>query len=100
LACASEIQLVLRNHRKESGFSPRVRIGVHAGEVLQSKGGLVGAEVHTASRVASAAQGDEVLVSSATAEVAGAGFEFRDELEIEAKGMSEPLLVRALVWRE
>jgi hypothetical protein len=40
------------------------------------------------------------LVSSATAEVAGPGFAFGDEAEIEAKGMSEPLLVRALVWRE
>jgi len=100
LACAVQIQLVLRKHRKESGFSPQVRIGVHVGEVLQSNGGLVGHEVHSAARVSSAARGDEILVSSATAEVASPGFAFGDEAEIEAKGMSEPLLVRALVWRE
>ncbi len=99
LKCASEIQVVLRAHRKESGFAPRVRIGVHAGEVLESNGGLVGTEVHAASRVASAAAGDEVLVSSSTTEVAGDGFEFSDEVAIEAKGMSEPIRVRNLIWK-
>ena len=100
LACAVQIQVVLRRHRKESGFAPQVRIGVHAGEVLQSNGGLVGHEVHSAARVSAAARGDEILVSSATSEVAGPGFIFGDEVEIEAKGMSDPLLVRALFWRE
>jgi len=98
LECAAEIQVVLRRHRKASGFSPRVRIGVHAGEVLRSTGGLVGHEVHVAARISAASRGDEVLVSSATAEVAGTGFSFGEEWETEGKGMSDALLVRALVW--
>jgi len=98
LACAADIQVVLRRHRKESGFSPRVRIGVHAGEVLQLNEGLVGHEVHTAARVSSAARGDEILVSNATTEIAGPAFVFGDKFEIEAKGISESVLVRALIW--
>ena len=100
LACAADIQVVLRRHRKESGFSPRVRIGVHAGEVLQLSEGLVGHEVHTAARVSSAARGDEILVSNATAEIAGPGFVFGDKFEIEAKGISESVFVRALIWAD
>jgi class 3 adenylate cyclase len=100
LACAVEIQVVLRRHRKESGFAPRVRIGLHAGEVLRSSGGLVGHEVHRAARVSSAAGGDEILVSSGTADAAGPDFVFGGELEVEAKGMSEPIPVRTLIWRE
>jgi class 3 adenylate cyclase len=95
--CAAEIQNVLRRHRKESGFSPRVRIGIHVGEVLQSDEGLVGHEVHSAARVAGAAQGGEVLVSEAIATALGDSYQFDEMREIEAKGVSEPIAVRTLI---
>ena len=98
LECAAEIQTVLRRHRKDSGFSPRVRIGVHVGEVLQSGGALVGLEVHTAARVAGAAEGDQVLVSKATVEAVGDRFQFGAGQEIQAKGIGEALVIQPLLW--
>ena len=47
--CAIEIQRALRRHRKDAGFSPKVRIGIHAGPILLTDGDLVGHEVHLAS---------------------------------------------------
>lgn len=98
LKCAAEIQAVLRKHRKDSGFSPRVRIGVHVGEVLQSEHALVGLEVHTASRVAGAAGGDQVLVSHATVELVGDSFAFGPAQETEVKGIGQPLVIHPLLW--
>ena len=97
LRCAAQIQKILHLHRKEAGFSPRVRIGIHLGEVLQSSAGLVGHEVHVAARVASAGNGDEVLVSLETMDGVS-GFDFERKRAIEVKGISEPLMVGSLAW--
>lgn len=45
-----------------------VRMGVHMGEASQSETGLVGYDVHRASRIAAAAHGGQVLLSSSAAE--------------------------------
>ena len=99
LGCATQIQRVLRRHRKEAGFSPRVRIGIHLGPVLHSHEGLVGQQVHVAARVVSAAEGDEVLVSVETIDRAS-GFELKHKRTIKIKGISEPLMVGSLVWED
>jgi len=97
LGCATQIQRVLRRHRKEAGFSPHVRIGIHLGPVLQSQEGLLGRQVHVAARVASAGEGDEILVSLETMERVS-GFDFERHREITVKGISEPLMVGSLAW--
>lgn len=96
--CAIEIQRALRQNRKESGFSPRVRIGVHSGEVLEASGTLVGHQVHLAARVGSAAEGDEILFSANTIDALSGQFEFERSREIIAKGISDPVSVQSLVW--
>ncbi len=98
LGCAARIQSVLHDHRKEEGFSPRVRIGIHVGSVLQTSDDLIGRQVHMAARVASAGEGDEVIVSKETMDQVS-GFEFESERAITAKGIDEPLIVGSLVWR-
>lgn len=98
LGCAARIQRVLHDHRKEAGFSPRVRIGIHVGPVLQTSDDLIGHQVHMAARVASAGEGDEVIVSKeAMSQVSG--FEFENERAITVKGIDKPLDVGSLVWR-
>lgn len=47
----------------------RVRIGMHTGEAHRHGNGFVGVAVHLAARIASAASGGQVLVSSATADM-------------------------------
>lgn len=51
----------------------RVRMGIHTGEVTLNETGYVGMELHRAARIAAAAHGGQVLVSSATAVLTGAG---------------------------
>ncbi len=47
----------------------RVRIGLHSGEAAVSETGYVGADVHRAARISSAAHGGQVLMSQATREL-------------------------------
>ena len=99
LGCAAQIQRVLERHRKEEGFSPRVRIGVHAGRVLLANEGLVGHQVHVAARVASEGESDEVLVTLETINDK-TGFVFENQRTITAKGVEDPLAVSSLVWKD
>jgi predicted ATPase/class 3 adenylate cyclase len=49
----------------------RVRVGVHTGTPLLSEEGYVGADVHLAARVGAAGHGGQIVLSAATAELAG-----------------------------
>ena len=53
-----------------------VRIGVHAGEMFHTDGDVLGATVHKAARVAAAADGGQIVVSSIVRQLAGDGAEF------------------------
>jgi predicted ATPase len=50
----------------------RVRMGLHTGEPLRVDEGYVGFDVHRAARIAAAGHGGQVLLSQATADIAGA----------------------------
>jgi predicted ATPase len=65
LAAAADAQRALA----ELGL--RVRMGVHTGEVSLNETGYVGFEVHRAARIAAAAHGGQVVVSSSTAALVG-----------------------------
>ena len=49
----------------------RVRMGLHTGEPLRTDEGYVGFDVHRAARIAAAGHGGQVLLSQATADLAG-----------------------------
>ena len=49
----------------------RVRMGLHTGEPLRVDEGYVGFDVHRAARIAAAGHGGQVLLSQATADLAG-----------------------------
>jgi predicted ATPase len=50
----------------------KVRIGLHTGEPARGEEGYVGFDVHRAARIAAAGHGGQVLLSQATADLAGA----------------------------
>ncbi len=50
----------------------RVRMGLHTGEPVSGEEGYVGMDVHRAARIAAAGHGGQVLLSQATADLAGA----------------------------
>jgi pimeloyl-ACP methyl ester carboxylesterase len=70
------------------GFGVEVRAGLHTGEVQVADEKVRGIAVHTGARIAGAASGGEVLVSSTVKDlVAGSGIEFEDRGAQELKGV-------------
>lgn len=95
LECAVSIQRKLADHRREHGFAPRVRIGVHATSASQVGGRYRGRGVHEASRIAALAGPDEIVASRATVP---AGFPLSELREEKVKGISKPLEVVRVDW--
>jgi predicted ATPase/class 3 adenylate cyclase len=82
VAAAAQAQSAL------AGAPVRVRMGLHTGEPVQGGEGYVGFDVHRAARIAAAGHGGQVLLSQATADLAGA--EVRDLGLHRLKDLSAP----------
>lgn len=69
------VAAALRAQRELASFiwpeagEARVRMGIHTGSPTVHDGGYVGMAVHRAARIAAAAHGGQVVISSATAEL-------------------------------
>ena len=99
IRAAVAIQRALAEHRRETGFAPRVRSGLHAAEADTDGTDWTGMGVHAAARVGAVAQGDEVLATRATAESAGSGFKLTEARSVALKGISTPVDVVTVDWR-
>ena len=67
-----------------------VRVGLHAGEIIERADDVSGVAVHIAARVAAIAKPREVLVTRTIKDlVAGAGLTFADRGEHTLKGIDE-----------
>jgi class 3 adenylate cyclase len=100
LECAVDIQRRLARHRREHGFAPKVRIGLHVAEAMREGRDYHGRGVHIAARIGAAAAGEEILVSQAVAEEVGpVRFGLSDPHEVTLKGVDTPVEVRRVDWR-
>jgi predicted ATPase/class 3 adenylate cyclase len=68
----------------------RVRMGIHTGIGEVRDGGYVGFDVHRAARIANAAHGGQVIVSSTTRALLGQGVDLRDLGEQRLKDLPDP----------
>jgi len=94
---SSAVQRMLTAHRREHGFAPRIRIGIHTSEAIRSGRAFRGAGVHQAARIAALAGADEILASRVAAEATGAQHgEIRTE---KLKGIAAPVEIVRLDWR-
>jgi class 3 adenylate cyclase len=98
IGCAVEIQRRLMEHRREHGFAPHVRIGLHATAATRNRDDYSGLGVHAAARIAALAGPGEILTS---AETVGelAGVETSDPRTVQLKGIADPVDVVAIDWR-
>jgi class 3 adenylate cyclase len=100
LECAVDIQRRLARHRREHGFSPTVRIGLHTTEATRQVGDYRGRGVHVAARIGAAAASEEILVSSAALSAIGPiRFVLSDPRQLTLKGVDEAVEVRSVNWR-
>jgi class 3 adenylate cyclase len=98
LACAVAIQRRLADQRKQHGFAPQVRIGLHASEAAQVGADFRGKGVHEAARIASLAEGGEIVASRTTVGAAPQ-YPASEPRTVTLKGISEPMEVVTIDWR-
>ena len=100
LECAVDIQRRLARHRREHGFAPLVRIGLHATEATREGRDYRGRGVHVAARIGATAAGEEILVSTAAMKgISSSRFGLSDPREVSLKGVDELVEVRSVDWR-
>jgi class 3 adenylate cyclase len=99
IECATHIQRSLADHRRDHGFAPQVRIGVHAAEVTDRAGDYGGKGVHAAARVGAAAGAGEILVSRAALDGLEHRFTASNARGLVLKGLAEPVEVVTVDWR-
>jgi class 3 adenylate cyclase len=98
--CGVDIQRRLARHRREHGFAPTVRIGIHTAEATREGTDYRGRGVHVAARIGAAATTEEILVSSAALGALGSSrFGLSEPRGLTLKGVKEPMEVRSVDWR-
>lgn len=98
--CAVGIQRSLNDHRREHGFAPWVRIGIHVAEATRMESDYSGRGVHAAARIGGLGGRDDIVVSAAVLAAAGEiPYDVSDAREVELKGITEPVVVHDLDWR-
>ena len=104
LDCAITLQRALHeegigNHHEGFPNGLRVRVGINAGEPIAEDDDLFGHAVIAAARIASLAEGGEILVANVVRElVAGKGFLFNDRGEQPLRGLEDPVRIWQVRW--
>ena len=77
-----------------------VRAGLHTGEVIHDSGDFYGKHVNLAARIASQANGGQILASSLLKELTDSAgdIEFDGGTEVELKGLTGTQRVFAISW--
>jgi class 3 adenylate cyclase len=99
LACAVRVQRALAEHRREHGFAPLVRIGVHTDEATRRGQDYSGGGVHAAARIAATAEGGQILASEETLAETTGSFTSSAASELTLRGLPEPVRVAVVEWR-
>jgi len=96
--CGVDIQSELGIAREANDFVPEVRIGVHAGDVVEEEGDLVGRVINLASRVTGEAIPGEILVTEPVADQLVGKLELEDKGLRTLKGLAQPRHLLAVRW--
>jgi adenylate cyclase len=103
VACAVAMQLAMdsvnQQNRRDGLPDVEMGIGVNTGAVVvgnigsqkRTKYGVVGSHVNLASRIESYTVGGQILISEATLQGAGPIVRVNARMQVEAKGIAEPL---------
>ncbi len=98
VACAVAIQRKLDDHRRQHGFAPQVRIGLHASEAAQVGGNYRGVGVHEAARIGALADAGQIVASRATIGE-NSTHAVSEPRTVTLKGISEPVEIVEIGWR-
>ncbi len=77
----------------------RLRVGIHAAEILEAYGEVYGVEVYLAGRVCAYAEGGEIMVTEAVRSAAeDAGCSYNDHGDVLLQSFEEPSRLWELSW--
>ena len=94
--CAVGIQRKLAQHRRDNGFAPQVRIGMHTAEAIRKGSDYSGMGVHAAARVGALAGAGEILATTDVVAAAHIRFPVSPPRTVTLKGIAEPVAVVAI----
>jgi class 3 adenylate cyclase len=101
LECAIVVQRAFAAYNASADEPIRVRIGLNAGEPIAEEKDLFGTAVILTERIATQAQGGEILVANVVRELAaGKGFLFSDRGEVVLRGFEDPVRLYEVRWQE
>jgi class 3 adenylate cyclase len=98
--CAIDIQRALEDGRALDPEVPHARIGLHAGDVVEDEGDVVGRVVNLASRVSSAAEAGEILVTEPVADQLIGSLRLEDKGLQPLRGVTQHRHLLAVHWSE
>ncbi len=100
LDCGVTIQRSLAEHRRKHGFAPRLRVAVHRARVMSEGAVLRGKGVHQAARIAEAARGDEIVISSESLEFVPKRYARGEPRTVTGAGLTQAIAVVLIEWRQ
>lgn len=100
-AARSAVEIQRRIAADDGPMTIRVRIGIHAGDVMQTEGDVLGHTVNKAARIAASAGGGQIMTSSVVHALLEASpeFEFGEEREAALKGLEGIHRIIPLEWQ-
>jgi class 3 adenylate cyclase len=97
IECAVAIQRALERHRREHGFSPQVRIGLHEAQIVREGHDYHGSGVHVAARIGALAEAGEILASRPLADGVGVS-RVSAVRTVTLRGIARPVEVVSIYW--
>lgn len=100
IATAIAIQREVTSEFANDEGALRLRVGIHAADILESGSEIYGVNVYLGGRVCSYAEGGEIMVTEAVRSRAeDAGCSYNDHGEVLLQSFEEPVRVWELSWR-
>jgi class 3 adenylate cyclase len=97
---AIAFQRALDAHRRNEGFAPSVRIGIHLGNAVINDADYSGRDVVIAARIGALATSDEILISRDAASQLGRHIPVSSTKPHALKGIPEAVDVAAVEWQK
>ncbi len=99
---ATDMQTVVNALMLTKGVKRMIRVGFHAGPVIEEKGDVFGDTVNTAARMAGLAKGMQIMTTRATVDALPTALRTstRPIAAVAVKGKAEDLQVFEVLWQE
>lgn len=99
---ATDMQLRIDHLPVTNGAKRKIRVGFHAGSVIEENGDVFGDTVNTAARMAGLAKGMQIFTTRVTADMLSPALRAgtREIASLSVKGKADDMAVCEVIWQE